>query len=188
MDKYISFLYDNVVVQKLKANGFMDMAPCSQDTVRVIQGWWGKCIDGFSAQCNLSRNCSYWHSAFTYIMSCKYADSLFDEHTQQINQLIIENQQLKKLVQQLLDKPVIEVPSVDDVIVEVPSVDDNDIEFSVKVPSTISDVDDEDVVNEPLLAAERRMRKNNPVSRAVQQFKKTYSSLREDIIARDWVA
>jgi len=130
-------------------------------------------------------------------MSCKYADSLFDEHTHQINQLIAENQQLKKLVQQLLDKPVVEVPSpisdVDDNdVVEVPSVDDNDIEFSVKVPSTISDVDDEDVVNEPLLAAERRIRKNNPVSRAVQQFKKTYSSLREDIrqenIARDWVA
>jgi hypothetical protein len=108
-------------------------------------------------------------------MSCKYADSLFDEHTHQINQLIAENQQLKKLVQQLLDKPVIEVPSPISDVVEVPS-----------------PTGDRDVINEPLLAAECRIRKNNPVSRAVQQFKKTYSSLREDIrqenIARDWVA
>ena len=181
MDKYISFLYDNVLAQKLRANCFMDMAACSQETISKIHCWWLKCTEGFSNQCNLYMGTS-GQCIFTYVMSCKYADTLFEEHAAQIHQLSLENQELKKLVQQLLDER--KAPAAV-----------NATQPRKEVSSPISDVDDEDVVevvNEPLLAAERRYRKNNPVSKAVDKFKKSYYSVREEVrqegIARDWMA
>jgi len=164
MDKYKYILYDNVL---------------SQETLSKINIWWNKCVSGYLMYSNMF--------VIAYVMSCKYADTLFDEHTSQIQQLSLENQELKKLVQQLVDERKAPFSYLVNATQPIHRVEKDE----PRVEKTTLPVSD-DVVNEPLLAAERRSHKNDPISRAVDKFKKSYYTMREDIrqgeIARDWMS
>ena len=149
-------------------------------------------------------------SIFPYLKSCEYTEKVVQESTElfdkKLQELVLENQELKSLVYNSLDEindlkehnkflssRVFELEK----ILEKKEVHDIPAQESVSrkpVQTSLDDLDDyeEPIKNKSLLAAERRgqIKRDGTVANAVNSFKKNFYELKDDArqaqMVRDW--
>jgi hypothetical protein len=136
---------------------------------------------------------------FPYLKSCEYTEKVVQESNElfdkKIQELVLENQELKSLVYNLLDRikqlENCEVKPVEEI---VPGIQAQESVSRKPVQNSLDDLDDEEesTKNNPLLAAERRgqIKRGGTVANAVNSFKKNFYDLKDDArqaqMVRDW--